>query len=211
MAEIILEDIYKRFSEKTIFENFSLEVNEGEYLSIMGESGKGKTTLLNIIGMIDTPDSGEVIIRGHKNPNFSSRAAVNLRRYDISYLFQNCGLIDTETVENNLKIALHFKKVSKGKKKDLIADTLSHVNLKGCERRKIFTLSGGEQQRVALAKIIVKSPQIILADEPTGNLDQKNRNYVLEILNSLNSEGKTVIIVTHDPYVASCAGKHIQL
>ena len=120
MAEIILKDIYKRFSEKTIFENFSLEVNEGDHLSIMGESGKGKTTLLNIIGMIDTPDSGTVTIRGHKNPNFSSRAAVNLRRYDISYLFQNCGLIDTETVENNLKIALHFKKISKGKKKDFV-------------------------------------------------------------------------------------------
>jgi len=211
MADIVLEDIYKRFNEKTIFENFSLEVNKGEYLSIMGESGKGKTTLLNIIGMIDKPDSGTVIIQGHKNPDFSSRASVNLRRYSISYLFQNCGLIDTETVENNLKIALHFKKVSKGKKKTLIADTLSYVGLKGYERRKIFTLSGGEQQRVALAKIIAKSPQIILADEPTGNLDHKNRNYVLEILKNLNSEGKTVIVVTHDPYVASCAGKHIKL
>jgi len=211
MAEIILENICKRFSEKIIFTNFSLEVDKGEYLSIMGESGKGKTTLLNIIGMIDTPDSGAVTICGHKNPNFSSHYAVNLRRYDISYLFQNCGLIDTETVENNLKIALYFKKVSKGEKKNLIKDALSRVGLKGYERRKIFTLSGGEQQRVALAKIIVKSPQIILADEPTGNLDQKNRNYVLEILDSLNSEGKTVIVVTHDPYVASCAGRHIQL
>ena len=211
MQDIILTNVCKRFGKKTVLDHFSLEIAAGDYISITGESGKGKTTILNIIGMLDTPDNGSVEICGCKNPKFSSRAAMWLRRYDVSYLFQNYGLIDTETVEKNLAIALRFKKVSAAGKKRFIADALSKVGLAGYEKRKIFTLSGGEQQRVALAKIIVKSPKIILADEPTGSLDEKNRNYVLGILEALNKSGKTIIIVTHDAYVASCAKQNIRL
>ena len=109
MADIILSNICKRFGEKTLFENFSLKIERGEFLSIMGESGAGKTTLLNMMGLLDRPDSGTVVLCGQKNPAFSSRTAVNLRRRHISYLFQNYGLIDTETVENNMRIATHFK------------------------------------------------------------------------------------------------------
>ena len=186
MADIILSNICKRFGEKTLFENFSLKIERGEFLSIMGESGAGKTTLLNMMGLLDRPDSGTVVLCGQKNPAFSSRTAVNLRRRHISYLFQNYGLIDTETVENNMRIATHFK-------------------------RKVYTLSGGEQQRVALAKVIAKSPQIIFADEPTGSLDECNRDYVLEILQELNYQGKTIVVVTHDPHVNECAQRHIML
>lgn len=125
---------------------------------------------------------------------------MELRRRNISYLFQNCGLIDTETVESNMRIATHFNKRLSGKKeKKLISVALEQVGLQGYERRKVFTLSGGEQQRVALAKVIAKSPQIIFADEPTGSLDERNRNYVLEILKELNHQGKTIVVVTHDP------------
>lgn len=211
MAIISLNNICKKYGDNTVLDNFSLMVDEGDYISITGASGKGKTTILNIIGMLDAPSSGELKICGYKNPDFSSKKAIKLRRYQLSYLFQNYGLIDTETVEKNIEIALRYKKMSSAEKKKKIAWVLEKMGIAGYEKRKIFTLSGGEQQRVALAKIIVKSPKIILADEPTGSLDEKNRDYVLKILEELNKEGKTVIVVTHDPRVSECARKHIRL
>lgn len=211
MADIILSNICKKLGDKTLFEDFSLKIEEGEFLAIMGESGAGKTTLLNMMGLLERPDSGTVTICGQKNLTFSSRTAVNMRRRKISYLFQNYGLIDTETVENNMRIATHFKAVGKKKERRLISDALEQVGLKGYEKRKVYTLSGGEQQRVALAKVIAKSPQIIFADEPTGSLDESNRNYVMEILKELNNQGKTIVVVTHDPHVNECAKRHIML
>ncbi len=211
MADIILSNISKRFGDKILFENFSLKIEQGEFISVMGESGAGKTTLLNMMGLLDRPDSGTIVLCGQKNPKFSSRTAINLRRRHISYLFQNYGLIDTETVESNMRIATHFKSVSKKKERCLIADALAQVGLHGYEGRKVYTLSGGEQQRVALAKVIAKSPQIIFADEPTGSLDERNRDYVLEILQELNYQGKTIVVVTHDPHVNECAQRHIML
>lgn len=211
MADIILSNINKKFGEKTLFENFSLTIESGEFLAIMGESGAGKTTLLNMMGLLEKPDSGTVTLCNHKNLAFSSRTAVKLRRRHISYLFQNYGLIDTETVESNMRIATHFKSISKKEERGLIADALQQVGLQGYEKRKVYTLSGGEQQRVALAKVIAKSPQIIFADEPTGSLDEKNRNYVMGILSELNHKGKTVVVVTHDPFVEQCAKRHIHL
>lgn len=211
MADIILSNISKRFGDKTLFENFSLTIERGEFLAIMGESGAGKTTLLNMMGLLDRPDSGTVILCNHKNPAFSSRTAVNLRRRQISYLFQNYGLIDTETVESNIQIAAHFKALRKKDEQRLIAEALEQVGLKGYEKRKVYTLSGGEQQRIALAKVIAKSPQIIFADEPTGSLDEKNRSYVMGILSELNRKGKTIVVVTHDPFVEQCAKTHIHL
>lgn len=211
MADIILSNINKKFGDKTLFENFSLTIESGEFLAIMGESGAGKTTLLNMMGLLEKPDSGTVTLCNHKNLTFSSRTAVRLRRRHISYLFQNYGLIDTETVESNMRIATHFKSISKKEERGLIADALQQVGLQGYEKRKVYTLSGGEQQRVALAKVIAKSPQIIFADEPTGSLDEKNRNYVMGILSELNHKGKTVVVVTHDPFVEQCAKKHIHL
>ena len=211
MQDIILKNVSRKYGDRTVLDNFSLEAEPGDYISITGESGKGKTTILNIIGMLDKPDSGYIEICGCKNPSFSDSEAVRLRRYDISYLFQNYGLIDTETVASNIAVALRFRKGSSSSKKRLISKVLEQVGLKGFEKRMIYTLSGGEQQRAALAKIIAKSPRIILADEPTGSLDEQNRNYVLKILDTLNRRGTTIIIVTHDPFVASCAKRNITL
>jgi len=211
MADIILSNISKKYGDKILYRNLSLRIEHGEFLSIMGESGAGKTTLLNIMGLLDSPDSGMVALCGFKNPSFSSRTAVMLRRHNISYLFQNYGLIDTETVESNIKIAIRFKGMNGKREKCRIAEALEQVGLQGYDRRKVYTLSGGEQQRVALAKVIAKSPQIIFADEPTGSLDERNRNYVLEILKELNHQGKTIVVVTHDPYVSECAERHISL
>ena len=201
MADITLSNIRKKFGNKILFQDFSLKIERGEFLAIMGESGAGKTTLLNMMGLLEKPDSGTITICGQKNPGFSSHAAVELRRHHISYLFQNYGLIDTETVEGNMRTATHFKQISRKKERLLIEGALEQVGLRGYEKRKVYTLSGGEQQRVALAKVIAKSPQIIFADEPTGSLDERNRNYVLEILKELNYRGKTIVVVTHDPYV----------
>ena len=197
MADIILSGITKKYGDRVLFQDFSLKVEKGEFLSITGESGAGKTTLLNMMGLLEQPDRGNIILFGRRNLKFSSRQAVELRRHKISYLFQNYGLIDTETVMDNMKLAVRFYKISGAERR--------------YERRKIYTLSGGEQQRVALAKVIAKSPQLIFADEPTGSLDEKNREYVLDILKALNRRGKTVVVVTHDPYVDACAKRHICL
>ncbi len=211
MADIILSNICKRFGDKTLFHKYSLEIAQGDFVAIMGESGAGKTTLLNIMGLLEKPDSGEISLCGHKNLSFSSPLAKKLRQEKISYLFQNYGLIDTDTVAENMKLATHFKKLNRQSEQELIANALAQVGLQGYEQRKVYTLSGGEQQRVALAKIIAKSPQIIFADEPTGSLDENNRNYVLEILKELNRQGKTIVVVTHDPYVDACATRHLSL
>lgn len=208
-SEIILKEINKRFGDKVLFEDFSLDIQQGEFLSIMGASGAGKTTLLNIIGMLDVPDSGTVIIQGQENPKFSSRSSNLLRRYEISYLFQNYGLIDAESVVENIKIATRFKKFSKREEKEAIAAALDKLGLRGFESKKVYTLSGGEQQRVALAKILVKSPTIILADEPTGSLDAGNRDYIMQMIKELNDEGKTIVVVSHDPKVTECAKRHL--
>lgn len=211
MNLIKLEGVCKRFGEKNLFNNLSMEIEQGEFVSIMGESGAGKTTLLNIIGMLEPPDRGNVTVCGQQSSSFSSRTATLLRRNHISYLMQNYGLIDTETVKYNLSISVHFNKLSKAKKKQLYSSALERVGLPGYEKRKIYTLSGGEQQRIALAKIMVKSPQLILADEPTGSLDARNRDIVLAMLRQLNEEGKTIVVVTHDPTVSACAKRHINL
>lgn len=206
-----LENVCKSYGTKQVLTNFSLTVKEGDFISIMGASGSGKTTLLNLIGMLDTPDAGCVSILGYDNPVCSSLNILRLRRTEIAYLFQNYGLIENETVKENLNLASHFQKITKAQKREKYAKALSEVGLAGYETRKVFTLSGGEQQRVALAKVIIKSPKLILADEPTGSLDPQNRNAILSLLNKLNHEGKTIIVVTHDPYVDSCAKKHIYL
>ena len=211
MNDITLTNIEKKFGDKILFHDFSLAIERGEFLAIMGESGAGKTTLLNIMGLLEKPDSGAVTICGQKNPAFSSRAAVELRRHRISYLFQNYGLVDTETVENNMRTATHFRRIGKKEERRLIAEALEQAGLKGYEKRKVYTLSGGEQQRVALAKVIAKSPQIIFADEPTGSLDEHNRNDVLALLKEFHRRGKTIVVVTHDPYVNACAARHIML
>lgn len=211
MAVIEIKDLHKKFGEKTIFDGLNLEIEQGEFVSIMGKSGRGKTTLLNMMGMVENADGGEIVVLGKKNPKFYSRDARKLRASKIAYLFQNYGLIENETVEENLAVAAHFKKANAVQKKKKYVEALEQVGLAGYEKRKVYTLSGGEQQRVALAKVIVKDPEIILADEPTGSLDTENRDYVLQILKKLNEQGKTIIVVTHDGVVNEAAKRKVVL
>ena len=206
---IVLKKICKKYGRKVIYDNFSLTINDGEFVAIVGASGSGKSTLLNIIGLLEPVDKGRVSIDDKTDITPQSNKAISIIRYKFSYLFQNYALIDEETVEYNLKLALRF---TKGNKKELIRNALKKVGLDGYEKAKIYQLSGGEQQRVALARVILKPSKYILADEPTGSLDPKNREIVIRTLRKLNREdNKTVIIVTHDMYVADQCDRIIEI
>lgn len=210
MSIIELKNINKGYSKRVI-DNFSLKVEPGEFIAITGGSGKGKSTLLNIIGLLETVDNGEVIIDSESNIKPNSKKANEILRSKISYLFQNFALIDEESVYNNLLLALKYVKGSKQKKSEDIKEAIKKVGLENYEKRKIFELSGGEQQRVAMARIILKPSKIILADEPTGSLDEENRDIIIGLLKDLNASGKTVLLVTHDKYVASKCDRVIEM
>lgn len=211
MSIIKLSNVTKAYGNKKVLDNFNMEIFSGEFVAITGTSGSGKSTLLNILGILEPIDSGTYRIMDMENPQGDSKESVQLLRHRISYLFQNFALVNERSVSYNLEIALRFAKVPKARKKELIAQALQQVGLQGFEKKKVFQLSGGEQQRVALARVILKPSEIILADEPTGSLDLGNRDNVLAILAQLNQEGKTVIVVTHDPNVEKCAKRVIRL
>ena len=201
MILLELNNVVKRFGEKIVLDQFSLQIEDRKIYAITGRSGCGKSTLLNIIGGIEKATSGDVTILGNKNISPHSYKARKLLRNQISFLFQNYALSDNDTVQYNLEMALTYNKVIKNRKQ-AIATALNKVGMEGYEKQKIFTLSGGEQQRIAMARLLLKPTKIILADEPTGNLDMKNRDAIFKLLLELNQEGKTVVIVTHDPELA---------
>ena len=204
---ITLNNISKKYNEKNIVRNFNLKINKGEFISIVGESGSGKTTLLNIIGLLEKQTSGDIVVMGIQNP--TSKELTKLQREFYGYVFQNYALIEEDSVQTNLKLALKYNKVID--KQAEINRALKLVGLEGYNKKKVFELSGGEQQRLALARIMLKKCEIILADEPTGNLDNKNRDIVFNILKDLNKQGKTIVIVTHDNYIANKCDKIIKL
>ena len=210
MAIIELKGVTKSYNKK-ILDNFNMSINENEFVAIVGESGKGKSTLLNIVGLLENVDSGEIIIDGESNIEPNSSKASKILRYKINYLFQNFALIDEETVMKNLMLALKYVSINKVDKVNRIKEALDKVGLSGYKDKKVFELSGGEQQRVAIARCILKQSKIILADEPTGSLDEKNRDKVICLLKDMNKEGKTILVVTHDKKVAEEGGRIIDL
>lgn len=170
MLVVKMKNLRKTYGSHIILNDFNLEVEEGEFVAITGSSGSGKSTLLNIIGGIETFDSGEYNLFGKETPDYNSYAGIKLLRYDISYLFQNFALISSRTVRENIEIGLQYSKLKRQEKNNLISEALIKVGLEGYDKRKVFELSGGEQQRVALARIILKPSKLILADEPTGGV-----------------------------------------
>ncbi|MCC9080386.1 ATP-binding cassette domain-containing protein [Enterococcus faecium] len=176
----------------------SLEIEKGEFVGLVGKSGAGKTTLLNIIGLITDISEGIITIDGQQKLSVNSRNAMLLRRYTIGYLFQNYGLIEDESVLWNLKLALEYKKMKKEDKLKVINEYLKQFNLSDMLNKKIYQLSGGEQQRIAIIKLILQGSQIILADEPTSGLDKENEQVVMKLLKELNEKGITIIMVTHN-------------
>lgn len=211
MSIIKLDNISKSYGNNKILNNFSLEIEKGEFVAITGESGSGKSTLLNIIGLLECYDSGKYTICDVINPKPNSFASTRLLRKEISYLFRNYALISNQTVFDNLEVATRFMKLTSKQEKEIISDALADVGLMGVEKRKVGELSGGEQQRVALARIMIKPSDIILADEPTGSLDHHNRDRVMTILEQLNKKGKTIIVVSHDPDVVKQTQKNVTL
>ena len=208
---IKLENVTKTIGKKVILENLSLKINQGDLVAIVGKSGSGKSTLLNLLGLIDGDYSGHYEIFGQQNVSINSVKSQAIIREHISYLFQNFALIDNETVEYNLMLALKYVKLSKKDKVKKIEEILERVGLPSILHQKVSELSGGEQQRIAVARAILKPSQLLLADEPTGSLDPENRDLVLNFLLDMNKEGKTVIIVTHDAYVAQQCHRVIEL
>lgn len=199
-----IKNISKHFGEKKLFDNFSCDIERGDFVVITGESGCGKTTLLNMIGALEPVTSGKIIVAGLEITNQK-----NLQMYYrdiVGFVFQNFALVEQKTVEENLKM-IH----KKGQTKVSVQEALKSVGMEKALKQKVYSLSGGEQQRIALARLRLKNCQLILADEPTGSLDRKNGQLVMKILHELNAEGKTVIIVTHDESLIQNTDKRISL
>lgn len=204
---IEIKNLNKTFDDKVIFNNFNLIIEDGEMIAISGASGSGKTTLLNILGKLDKDYSGDIIV---DNKNLKSITQTSYLRNTIGYLFQNYALADNLTVTKNLDFSMKYSDDKSLEAKEHALEMVG-LNPKEYLTKKIYALSGGEQQRVALARLFLKPCSIILADEPTGSLDVKNRDMVLEILRKMNKNGKTVILVTHDPYVLTVCDKVIKI
>lgn len=211
MSVISLDKVTKQFGNNRIFDQFDFEITNNDFVCVVGPSGSGKSTLLNIIGLLERPTSGTVNILGYENPRLNSRRGIYLLRNEISYLFQNYGLIESETVKYNISLAMRFSKLSRMERNRKISAALEMMGLENMEKEKICYLSGGEQQRVALVKCMLKPARIILADEPTGSLDEINKKTVMESISQLHHAGKTVVLVTHDSTIEKYATKIIHL
>lgn len=204
--------IYGKGSSRVFALNgLSLQIQKGELVALMGPSGSGKSTLLNIIGCIDQLTSGSYLLDGKDIQNFSHMRLAQLRNKRFGFVLQDFGLIDHWTVSKNVEIPLSYAKPSDKKPKERIEQVLNQLQIADKKSELAYRLSGGQKQRVAIARAIVNDPQIILADEPTGALDQKTGREVLNILQKIHQAGKTVIIVTHDPTVAGACNRVIQI
>lgn len=209
MSVLKLDSISKSFGNRKVLQNFSMEAKPGEFIAIQGPSGCGKSTLLNIIGLLEPKDSGSMEHFGKKSPKPFSRQARRILHDEIGYLFQNFALLENKTVNYNLMMAMD--KTHGLASHQQIQDVLKQLGLENFQYKKVAECSGGEQQRIAMARLLLKKCSLILADEPTANLDEENRQVIAQLLLRLKSEGKTIIMVTHDPHMASIADRIIPL
>lgn len=193
-----LEHVSKHFGRKVLFQDLNLDLPAAQLIGITGPSGAGKTTLLNLLSGIEPSDQGKIESCGVNLSQCTANQKMHFYRYRIAFLFQDFGLVEYETVHNNLEIALRYVRQSKAEKEKAMQLALGKVGLPGFLEQKIYELSGGEQQRVALARVWLKPSELILCDEPTGSLDEYNKDLVMQILLSFQKSGKTVLLVTHD-------------
>ena len=212
---IKLDNITKIFSteevQTTSLNGVSLEVNDGEFVAIMGPSGCGKSTLLNIIGLIDTPTTGTYLLNGKDVSTLTENERTDIRKGMIGFVFQSFNLIDELNVNENVELPLLYMGVPAKERKERVLEVLRRMNMSQRGKHLPSQLSGGQQQRVAIARAVIGNPKIILADEPTGNLDSKNGLEVMELLSQLNAEGTTIIMVTHSQHDATYANRIINL
>lgn len=207
-----LEKYYKTEQLQTVALNrLSFEVKDGEFIAIMGPSGCGKSTLLNILGLLDDSDGGSYNFNGEEVIHYKERKRAEIRKRNIGFIFQSFNLIDQLTVFENVELPLVYIGMKKAERKEKVEDVLTKMQI--IHRRNHFPqqLSGGQQQRVAVARAVINSPKIILADEPTGNLDSSNGNDVMELLTELNDQGATIIMVTHSEHDAKYSHRIIRM
>ncbi|WP_044206068.1 ABC transporter ATP-binding protein [Flammeovirga sp. OC4] len=212
---IKLENVNKYFETEEVqtqaLNNINLEVQEGEFIAIMGPSGCGKSTLLNVIGLLESPSSGNYKLDGEEVANFKESQRTNLRKGNIGFVFQNFHLINQLTVAENIALPLAYLNMSKSERKKRIEEVLDRLKISHRRGHYPQQLSGGQQQRVGICRAVVSNPKLILADEPTGNLDSKNGKEVMELLTELNKQGATIVMVTHSQRDANYAHRVISL
>jgi putative ABC transport system ATP-binding protein len=208
-------DLRKTFRTEEIetvaLDGVSLHVAEGEFIAIMGPSGCGKSTLLNILGLLDNPTSGEYLLAGTEVGHLKEKQRTDMRKGNIGFVFQSFNLIEEMNVYENVELPLVYMKVKPAERKKRVEETLRRMNISHRAKHFPNQLSGGQQQRVALARAVIANPKLILADEPTGNLDSKNGKDVMDLLSELNREGTTIVMVTHSHHDATFAHRIINL
>ena len=207
-----LSKIFRTEEIETIaLEKVSFEIKEGEFVAIMGPSGCGKSTLLNILGLLDNPTEGSYTLLGQEMSGLKERERTKFRKGNIGFVFQSFNLIDELNVFENVELPLKYLKIGAKERKQRVTELLKRMNISHRAQHFPQQLSGGQQQRVAIARAVVSNPKLILADEPTGNLDSKNGKEVMDLLNELNAEGTTIVMVTHSQKDASVAQRTINL
>ncbi|MBE6246086.1 MAG: ABC transporter ATP-binding protein [Bacteroidales bacterium] len=197
--------------ETTALNGVSFEINEGEFVAIMGPSGCGKSTLLNIIGLLDNPSGGSYMLLGSEVGQLKEKDRTKFRKGNIGFVFQSFNLIDELNVFENVELPLRYLNISAGERKQRVTEILKRMGISHRAKHFPQQLSGGQQQRVAIARAVVSNPKLILADEPTGNLDSKNGKEVMDLLSELNAEGTTIVMVTHSQKDAAVAQRVINL
>ena len=201
---IEIQKLSKSFGSKTLFQDFNLSIEQGEYVVFSGASGCGKTTLLNMIGSLENYDSGHILVDGLDIGNRKNQQ--KYLREKVGFLFQNFALMEDKTVMENLEIVKKSNRSAVS-----IEEVLEKVGMEGSQSSKVYTLSGGEQQRIALARLMIKKCDLILCDEPTGSLDRENGKKIMDLIMGMNQSGKTVILVTHDETYKSIGGRIVEL
>lgn len=207
-----LEKFYRTEEVETVALNkLPMEVKEGEFVAVMGPSGCGKSTLLNILGLLDDPDGGSFMFNGIEVAGFNERKRADLRKRNIGFVFQSFNLIDELTVYENVELPLIYCNIKADERKKKVEEVLDKMQIMHRRNHYPQQLSGGQQQRVAVARAVVNSPKLILADEPTGNLDSSNGNEVMQLLTDLNEQGTTIIMVTHSEHDAKYSHRIIRM
>lgn len=209
---VALEKVFRTEEVETLaLSKVSIEVKEGEFVAIMGPSGCGKSTLLNILGLLDNPTTGEYYLNGIEVSRYTEAQRTKLRKGIIGFVFQSFNLIDELNVYENIELPLLYMGVSAAERKKKVQEAMERMAIVHREKHFPQQLSGGQQQRVAIARAVVANPKLILADEPTGNLDSKNGQEVMNLLSELNKEGTTIVMVTHSQHDAGFASRTINL
>ncbi|HIZ56678.1 MAG TPA: ABC transporter ATP-binding protein [Firmicutes bacterium] len=212
---IELKDIYKIYqtgdSEVRALNGVSLSVSQGEFVAVIGSSGSGKSTLMNMLGCLDIPTSGRYCLDGKDVSEMDDNALSDIRNKKIGFIFQSFNLIPSLNALENVELPLIYRRIGKAERRELAEEALRRVGLAERMRHRPSQMSGGQQQRVAIARAIAARPPILLADEPTGNLDSQSGAEIVRILHELHQEGKTVILITHDHTLAQTAGRIIQI